>query len=116
MSDSWIDVFLDKAEITYEVGPPRSTDSLGCVYRTLGLGGVKQEGEPFPLVAITVDFAKLYYQKDLLEFLNGDRHIVWRTKPQIEGGKLGQDRLSAFIVYSRLVSYPTRPKLGTSTF
>jgi|SRR5208337_3724424 len=110
---SWIDDLLLKAGISQEVGPPKSIDALGNPYVTLVIGGVKPEGEKFPLFATSKQAAKDYYIRYLLEFLQGNTHIIWRVEPEIEEYPIPINRArgeegSLWAVYSRLTAYPIR--------
>ena len=111
----WIQTSLDKVGITAEIGPPRYMDNLGHLYRVLGIGGIKEEGAPMPLFAVTRELAMNYYIKDLLELLQTDRHIVWRTEPEVEQLKIpfARNPPELWYVYSRLTTYPTIEKLQT---
>lgn len=110
--DIWWQNFLQATGITWEIGPPMNKDALGHLYWTLGIGGVKAEGAPWPLFASTEEFAQQFYLKYLLENLMGNTYIVWRITPTIDqhAHRIGRsDSASFYTIRSRLTSYPRKP-------
>lgn len=98
--------FLDKHGLTEELGPCINKDSKGTLYQTLVAGGVKLEGEKYPLYCTSREKAEDLYLKTLLEFLDGRKEIVWRTRPSTELiYKRSIKRPELWQVWSRLTAY-----------
>ncbi|HEX4920232.1 MAG TPA: hypothetical protein VFV92_05770 [Candidatus Bathyarchaeia archaeon] len=77
--------WLDKQEITWEMGPAYSKDENGNPYVTLLVGGEKAEGEEPKLfyTRFCTDMIE-HFKSSLLQFLDGRTRIVWRTFPALE--------------------------------
>jgi hypothetical protein len=88
-------------------------DRLEKEYVTLCLGGPEPyspAGERLFTFASSVESAQVLYRRALLEFLGANRHIIWRTEPEVEraDGRRGSKR-NQFAAYSRLTAYPEAP-------
>ena len=89
---------------TFEIGPSMAYDQFGNEYKTLGIGGVREEGtDTLRVTAPSEAFAIKEYEKTLLRFLGGNRHVIWRIRPEVEG--VGNIFREEWEVYSRLTTY-----------
>lgn len=103
-----IESYFSKHGYTFEIGPSMAYDHFGNEYKTLLIEGVTEEGNaenlrvtaPSELVAVKA------YEKTLLRFIGGNRHVVWRTRPELDGQ--GNRFHEEWRVYSRLTVYPRK--------
>lgn len=91
-------------------GPSRSCDSSGTRYVTLVAGGIKTEGDNFPLFATSKASVYQLYFESLAKYLNGRRIIIWREHPTLfvsdfKAPAIHDGSLQLYQIYSRLTAY-----------
>jgi len=109
----WLDDYLAAFNITQEVGPSMAYDAKRNYYVTFGIGGEQAEGDGAVYASSERNAERLYWQA-LKAYLDAHqyRHIVWRTRPQVEsrnfkplGGIASASPITLWSVFSRLTGY-----------
>ncbi len=108
-----MDDFIQDNGIISLFGPKMYQDAIDTPYDILTIGGVKSEGEPFPVFYTSFgDHVFQAFKIDLLKYLKGRKVVVWRVYPEIvqalrypppweEGGRT----ITQYQIYSRLTAY-----------
>jgi hypothetical protein len=110
MQTQWMLEFLNPKGITWEFGPPARFDQFGNEYVELLLCGPVPSrlnlSECLVTFARSPEGALRKYERVLLNFLGGSRHIVWRIEPEVH--QEGSRQRDLYYVYSRLSAYPEK--------
>ena len=91
MDTDWLAVLREKKVYTAALGTMAATscDSRGVRYVTLAVGGIKPEGEPFPVWLSSEEEARAAFLGELARFVGDRAEVYFRQQPEHleEGGK-----------------------------
>lgn len=111
MKTNWKELFQDN-NISVEREYERSRDKHNNPFVALTSGGIKQEGEVFPVLYATDGLAWNAFEDTLLVWLDGRRQVHLRHAPSMEQIKFFQDKIESdwyesvyYAVFCRLTAY-----------
>lgn len=88
------------------------SDPKGTPFVTLTSGGIKNQGEPMPVIFTSHETAVKLFEDALLVWLNGRRRVYIRAYPEVREITLVQDslheswdKLTYYVVTCRITAY-----------